>query len=113
MPHALRSVEVVAEGSDSGNKRGRHTGSGFAESKLTSPPLANIFQSHVGVVVALGFGAPGSTVHVELSSEVSHPAAVVHHAGGENRRIIGAASAGSIVYVVELGVDGEAMLQLS
>ena len=59
-----------------------------------------------------GFGAPGSAVQIELSSEVSHPAAVVHHAGGEMRHIIGVASGGSIVYVVELGVDGEAMLQL-
>ena len=44
---------------------------------------------------------------------VSHPAAVVHHAGGEMRHIIGVASGGSILYVVELNVNGEAMLQLS
>jgi hypothetical protein len=87
-----------------------------AEATTLQPPIANIFQTHVGVVVTLGYGEPGSTVKVELSTEVATTSsAIVHHAGGKMRHIEAhgvAASAEAMLYSVELGSDGEAILQL-
>ena len=100
-PHALRLVSAGAEATT-----------------LQPPPIANIFQTHAGVVVTLGYGEPGSTVKVELSTEVATTtsSAIVHHAGGQMRHIDAhhgvAASAEAVLYSVQLGSDGEAILQL-
>ena len=65
--------------------------------------------------MAIGFGCAAGTVHVTLSSEiVGQCEAIVHHAGGRVRTVAGAVApdGGSMVYTVELGGDGEAMLQV-
>ena len=79
-------------------------------------PISNLFTTHGGVVLALGFGAPRAVVTVELSSEYINPtrAAILHHAGATSSSVAPKnVSDGSwIEYVVALGDDGEAMLQI-
>ena len=98
-PHALRSV----------------TSSSSSKTTTAADPIANIFLADAGVVVAIGFGGAADTVHVTLSSEVvGQCTATVHHAGGGAASVAGvvASDGESVVYTVQLGEDGESMLQI-
>ena len=79
-------------------------------------PISNLFTTHSGVVLALGFGAPRVAVTVELSSEYVNPTrtAIVHHAGATSSTVApkNVSDGFGVEYAVALGDDGEAMLQI-
>lgn len=111
-PHAIRSVAAAAAASDASvDEEPAHA---------AALPISNIFSTHSGVVLALGFGTPKAAVVVELSSEVVNAssaaaaAAIVHHAGGVTSSVTAkvVSNGAGIEYSVTLGGDGEAMLQI-
>lgn len=111
-PHAIRSVTTISvpdhqtHGAEGDGRRGNASHS----------PISNIFSTHSGVVLALGFGAPRAVVTVELSSDYVNPnrTATVHHAGPASSAAApkSVADGAGVEYVVALGDDGEAMLQI-
>jgi hypothetical protein len=102
-PHAL--TNVIA-------------GSGLEGDQEGSSLLSNIFQTHAGVVVSLGFGVAGAPVRFTLSAEVGGcvaSASVFHAVLGSKPAAVSSVAHdadGSARVAVTLGGDGEAMVMI-
>ena len=93
----------------------------LAQTGASSGMLTSIFRSHSGVIVVLGMGVPKRRVAFTLSAEVIKQAGpcmpVVHQALALGVSLNTTAmhylnADGSMVNAVELGADGEAIIQI-